>query len=124
VFHELTKIGAGRFQQKVGKFFNNRYLKKIWLKDGVRKVSFHSFRHSLETHFTNQNINPRFIDYLQGHSSKDTSANIYMKGINQKLYWKNVLRSLIGVLIGKNSKWSFDNKNIELYYPQTPSVLF
>ena len=69
VIHELTKIGTGRFQQIVGKYFNNRYLKKIGLKDGVRKVSFHSFRHSVETHLTNQNINPRFIDYLQGHSS-------------------------------------------------------
>ena len=88
VFHELTKIGTGRFQQNVGKFFNNRYLKKIGLKDGVRKVSFHSFRHSVETHLTNQNINPRFIDYLQGHSSKDTGANIYMKGIKPEVLLK------------------------------------
>jgi len=88
VFHELTKIGTGRFQQNIGKFFNNRYLKKIGLKDGVRKVSFHSFRHSVETHLTNQNINPRFIDYLQGHSSKDTGANIYMKGIKPEVLLK------------------------------------
>jgi len=80
VFHELNKIG-GRFQHSFVRFFNQRYLKKIGLKDGVRKVSFHSFRHSVETHLTNQNINPRFIDYLQGHSSKDTGASIYMKGI-------------------------------------------
>ena len=88
VFHELTKIGTGRFQQNIGKFFNNRYLKKIGLKDGVRKVSFHSFRHSVETHLTNQNINPRFIDYLQGHSSKDTGANTYMKGIKPEVLLK------------------------------------
>ena len=56
VFHELTKIGTVRFQQNVGKFFNNRYLKKIGLKDGVRKVSFHSFRHSVETHLTKQMV--------------------------------------------------------------------
>ena len=29
VFHELTKIGSGRFQQNVGKFFNERYLKNF-----------------------------------------------------------------------------------------------
>ncbi len=65
--------------------FNNRYLKKIRLKDGVRKVSF---RHSVETHLTNQNINPRFIDYLQGHSSKNTGANIYMKGLKPEVLLK------------------------------------
>jgi integrase len=94
VFHELTKIGSGRFQQNVGKFFNDRYLKKIGLKDGVRKVSFHSFRHSVETHLTNQNVNPRFIDYLQGHSSKDTGANIYMKGIKADVLLKECVSKI------------------------------
>ena len=42
----------------------------------------------LETHLTNKNINPRFIDYLQGHSSKDTGANIYMKGIKPEVLLK------------------------------------
>ena len=94
VFHELTKIGSGRFQQNVGKFFNERYLKKIGIKDGVRKVSFHSFRHSVETHLTNQNVNPRFIDYLQGHSSKDTGANIYMKGIKADVLLKECVSKI------------------------------
>ena len=94
VFHELTKIGSGRFQQNVGKFFNNRYLKKIGIKDGVRKVSFHSFRHSVETHLTNQNVNPRFIDYLQGHSSKDTGGNIYMKGIKPDVLLKECVSKI------------------------------
>ena len=87
VFHELIKKGK-KFHKNVGRFFNDRYLKKIGIKDGVRKVSFHSFRHSVETHLTNQNINPRFIDYLQGHSSKDTGANIYMKGIKPEVLLK------------------------------------
>ena len=94
VFHELTKIGSGRFQQNVGKFFNERYLKKIGIKDGVRKVSFHSFRHSVETHLTNQNVNPRFIDYLQGHSSKDTGGNIYMKGIKPDVLLKECVSKI------------------------------
>ena len=87
VFHELIKKGK-KFHKNVGRFFNDRYLKKIGIKDGVRKVSFHSFRHSVETHLTNHNINPRFIDYLQGHSSKDTGANIYMKGIKPEVLLK------------------------------------
>ena len=105
VFHELTKIGTGRFQQNIGKFFNNRYLKKIGLKDGVRKVSFHSFRHSVETHLTNQNINPRFIDYLQGHSSKDTGANIYMKGIKPEVLLKECVEKF---------DWGIDWKKLKV----------
>ena len=93
VFHELSKIG-GRFQHNVGKFFNERYLKKIGLKDGGRKVSFHSFRHSVETHLTNQNVNPRFIDYLQGHSSQDTGGNIYMKGIKPDVLLKECVSKM------------------------------
>ena len=84
VFYELPKI-SNKYQHYLGKFFNTRYLKKIGLKDDGRKVSFHSFRHSVETHLTNQNVNPRFIDFLQGHSSKDTGGNIYMKGIKPEV---------------------------------------
>ena len=94
VFHELRSTG-GRFQKNVGRFFNNKYLKKIGLKDDGRKVSFHSFRHSVETHLTNQNVNPRFIDYLQGHSSKDTGANIYMKGIKPDVLLKECVSKII-----------------------------
>ena len=107
VFHELTKIGSGRFQQNVGKFFNERYLKKIGIKDGVRKVSFHSFRHSVETHLTNQNVNPRFIDYLQGHSSKDTGANIYMKGIKADVLLKECVSKM---------NWGIDWKKLKVKF--------
>ena len=93
VFHELTKRG-NRFQKNVGKFFNDKYLKKIGLKDGGRKVSFHSFRHSVETHLTNQNVNPRFIDYSQGHSSQDTGGNIYMKGIRPEVLLKECVSKM------------------------------
>ena len=93
VFWELPKIG-NRYQKNVGRFFNTKYLKKIGIKDGVRKVSFHSFRHSVETHLTNQNVNPRFIDYLQGHSSKDTGANIYMKGIKPDVLLKECVSKI------------------------------
>ena len=70
VFNELPKRGS-IYHKNVGRFFNDKYLKKIGIKDGVRKVSFHSFRHTVETHLTNQNVNPRFINFLQGHSQVD-----------------------------------------------------
>ena len=93
VFHELTKRG-NRFQKNVGKFFNDKYLKKIGLKDGGRKVSFHSFRHSVETHLTNQNVNARFIDYLQGHSQKGIGGNVYMKGIKPSVLLKECVSKM------------------------------
>ena len=93
VFHELTKKGS-KFQKNVGVFFNDRYLKKIGLKDGIRKVSFHSFRHSVETHLTNQNVNPRFIDFLQGHSQKGIGGNVYMKGISVEVLLKECVEKI------------------------------
>ena len=93
VFHELTKRG-NRFQKNVGKFFNDKYLKKIGLKDGGRKVSFHSFRHCVETHLTNQNVNARFIDYLQGHSQKGIGGNVYMKGIKPDVLLKECVNKM------------------------------
>ena len=34
-----------------------------------------------ETIETYKNVNPRFIDFLQGHSQKGMGGNVYMKGI-------------------------------------------
>ena len=70
VFHELRQLRTTKniFHKNVSRWFNERYLKKIGLKNDSRKISFHSFRHSMETHLTNKNVNTRFIDYLQGHS--------------------------------------------------------
>lgn len=106
VFHELIKKGK-KFHKNVGRFFNDRYLKKIGIKDGVRKVSFHSFRHSVETHLTNQNVNPRFIDYLQGHSSKDTGGNIYMKGIKPDVLLKECVSKM---------NWGIDWKKLKVKF--------
>ncbi|MDC0077793.1 site-specific integrase [Deltaproteobacteria bacterium] len=87
VFHELPMRGSV-YHKNVGRFFNDKYLKKIGVKDGERKVSFHSFRHNVETFLTNQNVNPRFIDFLQGHSQKGMGGNVYMKGINSEVLLK------------------------------------
>ena len=93
VFYELPKI-SNKYQHYLGKFFNTRYLKKIGLKDDGRKVSFQTFRHSVETHLTNQNVNPRFIDFLQGHSSKDTGGDIYMKVIKPEALLKECVEKI------------------------------
>ncbi len=93
VFWELTKVN-GRYSHNFGKFFNNRYLKKIGLKNGGRKLSFHSFRHSVETHLTNQNVNPRYIDFLQGHSQKGMGGSVYMKGIQTEVLLKECVEKI------------------------------
>jgi integrase len=104
VFHELTKHN-NKYQKSVSKFFNEKYLKQLGLKVDGRSVSFHSFRHSVETHLTNQNINPRFIDYLQGHSSKDTGANTYMKGIKPEVLLKECVEKF---------DWGIDWKKLKV----------
>ena len=87
VFYELPKI-KNKYQKYVGRFFNSKYLKKIGLKNTGRSVSFHSMRHSVETHLTNQNVNPRMIDGLQGHSQKGIGGSVYMKGVKPEVLMK------------------------------------
>jgi len=93
VFHELTKY-RNKYQKYISKFFNERYLKQIGLKVDGRTVSFHSMRHSIETHLTNLNINPRYIDFLQGHSQKGTGGNVYMKGIKPEVLSKECVEKI------------------------------
>ena len=93
VFHELIKKGH-KYHKNVGKFFNERYLQKIGLKEGRRKISFHSFRHSIETSLTNKNVNPRYIDFLQGHSQKGTGGNTYMKGVKPEVLLRECVKKI------------------------------
>ena len=69
-------------------------MKKIGLKDGGRKVSYHSMRHSVETHLTNQNVNPRMIDGLQGHSQKGIGGSVYMKGVKPEVLMKECVEKI------------------------------
>ena len=92
VFWELPKRGNG-YRKNVGKFFNEKYLVKIGIKK--RGKSFHSFRHSVETHLTNQDVNGRFIDFLQGHSQKGIGGSVYMKGIKPEVLLKDCVEKLV-----------------------------
>jgi len=80
-------------------------LKSIGLKVDGRSVSFHSFRHSIETPLTNQNVNPRFIDFLQGHSQKGVGGNVYMKGIKPEVLLKECVEKF---------DWGIDWKNLKI----------
>jgi integrase len=91
VFWELPKRGTV-YSKNVGKFFNEKYLVKIGIKK--RGKSFHSFRHSVETHLTNANVNARYIDFLQGHSQKGIGGNVYMKGIRVDVLLKECVEKI------------------------------
>ena len=104
VFHELTQV-AGRYSHNFGRFFNEKYLKKIGLKNGGRKLSFHSFRHSVETICTNKNVNPRYIDLLQGHSQKGMGGNVYMKGVKPDVLLKECVEKI---------DWGIDWKKLKI----------
>ncbi len=86
-------------------FFNDKYLKQIGLKNERRFVSFHSMRHSIETYLTNQNVNPRFIDFLQGHSQKGVGGNVYMKGITVDVLLKECVEKI---------NWDVDWKKLKV----------
>ena len=64
---------------------NNKVTK---IESNGRSLCMQSTRHSVETHLTNQNVNPRYIDFLQGHSQKGTGGNTYMKGIKPEVLLK------------------------------------
>ena len=57
-------------------------------------MSFHSLRHSIETHLTNQNVNPRYIDFLQGHSQKGIGGSVHMKGIKPDVLLKEYVEKI------------------------------
>jgi len=108
VFYELPKI-RNKYQKYVGRFFNSKYLKKIGLKNTGRSVSFHSMRHSVETHLTNQNVNPRMIDGLQGHSQKGIGGSVYMKGVKPEVLMKECVEKI---------DWGIDWENLKVDWKQ------
>ena len=69
-------------------------MKKIGLKNGGSKLSFHSFRHSVETICTKKNVNPRYIDFLQGHSQKGMGGNVYLKGVKPDVLLKECVEKI------------------------------
>ena len=48
----------------------------------------------VETHLTNQDVNGRFIDFLQGHSQKGIGGSVYMKGIKMNVLLKDCVERI------------------------------
>ena len=106
VFHELPFNPQRKvYHKNVNRFFNDRYLTKIGLKPTHRKISFHSFRHSVETHLTEKNVNPRYINYHQGHAQEGIGGDVYMKGISPEQLLKNCVSKI---------DWGIDFKKLRV----------
>ena len=43
---------------------------------------------------TNKNVNPRYIDFLQGHSQKGMGGSVYMKGIQTEVLLKECVEKI------------------------------
>ena len=70
-----------------------------------RRISFHSFRHSVETHLTNKDVNKSFIDYLQGHVQSGVGGNVYMKGIKPNVLMDECVKKI---------DWGVDFKKLKV----------
>ena len=66
-------------------------------------------RHSVETHLTNQNVNPRMIDGLQGHSQKGIGGSVYMKGVKPEVLMKECVEKI---------DWGIDWENLKVDWKQ------
>ena len=100
----LKKVG-GRYSHNFGRFFNDKYLKQIGLKNGEKPVSSHSFRHSIEGHLTNKNVNPRYIDHMQGHLQKGVGGSVYMTGVKPDVLSKECVEKI---------NWGIDQKKLKV----------
>ena len=54
---------------------------------------------------TNQNFNPRFFDFLQGHSQKGVDGNVYMKVITVNVLLKECVEKI---------NWDVDWKKLKI----------
>ncbi len=104
VFHELPKV-RNKYSKNISRWFNGRYLEKLGLRNGDRILSFHSFRHSVETKLVNENVNIRHIDYLMGHSQKGVGGKIYLKRVDVAVLMENCVKKL---------GWDIDWKNLKI----------
>ena len=100
----LKKVG-GRYSHNFGRFFNDKYLKQIGLKNGGEPVSSDSFRHPIEGHLKNKNVNPRYIDHIQGHSQKGIGGSVYMTGVKPDVLSKEYVEKI---------NWGIDQKKLKV----------
>lgn len=108
VFHELKKIGKG-YAHAAGKWFNERYKKKIGLVgEAHNKQTFHSLRHTFETNLKHKLVPESIIKELGGYAHQSEAMKRYGKPyIPGILFKEGILRLDYGIDLShlKNSKW-------------------
>ena len=93
VFHELPILNNRSFKN-IGRWFNDRYLQKLGLKSTGKRISFHSFRHSVETYLTNQSVPKTHINALLGHVQEGVGGSVYLKGIKPEVLLKECVEKI------------------------------
>lgn len=98
---------GGKVGDKVSKWFNNTYLKKIGLKPTERKLSFHSFRHSFIDYFKKLEVPETKVKQLTGHSHSSTTFGTYGSEYNSKDLYDLICKLEFDISsLRKSVKWS------------------
>ena len=71
LFPDLTYSTSEGYSRKIGRWFNDSYLRK---KLKIFEKSFHSFRHTVADHLKQKGVEESYIAELLGHASGTTMA--------------------------------------------------
>ena len=93
VFWELKKTRDG-YSKHIGRFFNERYLKKLGIHVPRRKV-FHSFRHTVDGLLQYKGVRKELIEGFMGHSHGSMSLTDietdFLRSLMERVYAEDFL---------------------------------
>ena len=92
VFWELKKTRDG-YSKHIGRFFNERYLKKLGIHVPRRKV-FHSFRHTVDGLLQYKGVRKELIEGFMGHSHGSMSLDRYGDRFSTEVLWKECIQKI------------------------------
>ena len=92
VFWELKKTRDG-YSKHIGRFFNEKYLKKIGVHVPRKKV-FHSFRHTVDGLLQYKGVRKELIEGFMGHSHGSMSLDRYGDRFSTDVLWKECIKKI------------------------------
>jgi integrase len=78
----LYRSGGLVFANEAGGIINpsnlrNRHFPKVLVRAGLPKIRFHDLRHTCATLLLTQNVNPKIVSEMLGHSSISVTLDTY-----------------------------------------------
>ncbi|WP_197282018.1 site-specific integrase [Dethiosulfatarculus sandiegensis] len=112
VFPELKQNGRGRFGAAVSRWFNERLLMTLGLKD-EGKLSFHSFRHTFINTLKLLDTEERKVSQVVGHKKESSMTyDRYGKPYPPEIIYRDVIQMLdYGVDLSHLSRSKFVRRN-------------